>query len=90
VEQKIRLVAKLMQEAPPIFVFDNEAFVERLLRTAAVINEDVSKQMGNALLSSAMPFAFVAIPDLLSNERVQIRDRARQTADSFCVAFHLS
>lgn len=80
VEQKIRLVAKLIQEAPPTFVFDNEAFVERLRSTAAVINKDVSKQMGNALLSSAMPFAFEGIPDLLSNERVQIRDRARQTA----------
>lgn len=83
VEQKIHLVAKLIQEAPPTFVFDNEAFVERLLSTAAVINEDVSKQMGNALLSSAMPFAFVAIPDLLSNERIQLRDRARQTADKY-------
>jgi Domain of unknown function (DUF4062) len=82
-EQKIRLVAKLIQEAPPSFVFDNEAFVERLLSTAAVISKDVSKQMGNALQNSAMPFAFVGIPDVLSDERVQIRDRARQTADKY-------
>jgi hypothetical protein len=82
-EQKIRLVAKLIQKAPPSFVFDNEAFVERLLSTATVTSKDISKQMGNALLNSAMPFAFIGIPDVLSNERVQIRDRARQTADKY-------
>ena len=30
-----------------------------------------------------MPFAFGGIPDLLSNERVQIRERARQAADTY-------
>jgi hypothetical protein len=82
-EQKIRLVAKLIQEAPTTFVFDNEDFVDRLLSTAAQINKDVSDQMSAALVSSAMPFAFVGIPDLLSNGRIQIRDRARQIADKY-------
>ena len=82
-EQKTRLVAKLIQEAPPPFVFDNEAFVDRLLNAAAQINKDVSERMRAALVSSAMPFAFGGTPDLLSNERIQIRDRAKQIAEKY-------
>ena len=82
-ERKIRLVAKLVREAPTTFVFDNKDFVERLLGTATKINKEVSEQMSAALLSSAMPFSYGGIPDLLANERVQIRDRARQIADEY-------
>ena len=82
-EQKFRLVAKLLRKAPPTFVFDNQDFIEKLLSTATQINTNAREQMCAALLSSAMPFAFVGLPDLLSHERIQIRDRAQQIANTY-------
>ncbi len=84
-DRKIRLVARLIREAPTTFVFDNEGFVEQLLSTAAQIHKNVSEQMSASLLESTMPFGYVVsvIPGQPSREHIQVRDRAQQVAGKY-------